>query len=66
MPELVAKERYDFEAERARCLELLDAVGTTPLDGAWPEHPGLGRMRGRQWSALMAKHVDHHLSQFGA
>jgi DinB superfamily len=66
LPELQAKERYDFDAEHARCLTLLGALADEPIDGVWPDHPGMGPMSGRQWSALMAKHVDYHLTQFGA
>ena len=66
MPELVAKERHDFEAQRARCLQLLDALSTKRIDDPWPAHPVLGSMSGRAWSRLHARHVDHHLKQFGA
>ena len=64
-PELVARERYDFEVERARCLSLLDAVTARPLGGPWPVHPLGGQMNGKQWSRLGVKHLDHHLRQFG-
>jgi len=26
----------------------------------------MGRMTGREWSRLSAKHLDHHLKQFSA
>ena len=64
-PEWVATQRYDFDAERARCLAMLEEVGTRRLDSAWPEHPAFGLMNGRQWSTLEARHLDHHLTQFG-
>jgi len=66
MPELVAKERHDFAREQARCLALIDRVGERPLTGAWPVHSTFGTMHGRHWSALMAKHLRHHLAQFGS
>lgn len=66
MPELIARERYDFDAERARCLALVDEVGRAPIDAPWPVHPAFGPMSGRAWSRLQAKHLDHHLTQFGA
>ena len=65
MPDMVARERHEFEAERQRCLALLEHVAATDLDDEWPTHPMLGRMRGEHWSTLQAKHLDHHLSQFG-
>ena len=63
---LIAAGRYDLEAERARCLKLIDEFTARPLDGAWPVHPTMGRMSGEQFSRLQAKHINHHLTQFGA
>jgi len=64
--ELVAKGAYDFESERSRTLQLLDEIAGRQLEGTWPESAAFGRMSGRDWSRLMAKHFDHHLRQFGA
>jgi hypothetical protein len=64
-PHFLAKDRYDFEAERQRCLRLVDILVQRPLDGTWPDHPFFGPMSGRDVSTLMAKHLDHHLTQFG-
>jgi uncharacterized protein DUF1569 len=61
----VAKRNYDFTAERARCLQLIDKVVSRELQDTWPEHPVFGRMSGGQVSRLHAKHLDHHLTQFG-
>lgn len=65
-PEILSREHYDFESERAQCIALLDAVAKKPLGSEWPTHPVGGRFSGRQWSFIAAKHVDHHLRQFGA
>lgn len=65
-PNFVATERHDFEAERLRCLRLVDILAGRPLDGIWLDHPIFGPMSGREVSALQAKHLDHHLKQFGA
>lgn len=64
-PSLVAKQSHDFEAERARCLRLIDKVSAVDVNGEWPAHPAFGRLTGRQVSRLHAKHLDHHLKQFG-
>jgi hypothetical protein len=61
----VAKASYDFDVERRRCSQLIDAVAGKPIDGAWPSHPVMGAMSGRDVSRLQAKHLDHHLKQFG-
>ena len=63
---LVAKEQqYDFAQERQRCLELLDRFARRRLDEEWPENPIFEKVSGKDLSRLQAKHLDHHLRQFG-
>jgi hypothetical protein len=57
---------YDFEREKTRALSLIREMSLKDLSGNWPNQPVLGEMNGRQWSQLQAKHLDHHLRQFGA
>jgi len=64
--EFVAREKYNFEFERARVLELLGEISARQMEATWPEHAAFGSMSGRDWSRLMAKHFDHHLRQFSA
>jgi hypothetical protein len=64
--EMVATKQYDFAAEQARCLQLIERMVALSIDGSWPVNPTLGPMTGKQWSQLEAKHLDHHLKQFGA
>jgi hypothetical protein len=64
-PDFVARASYDFAGERDRTLALIDRLSSRPLDGDWPVHPAFGAMTGREVSRLMAKHLDHHLRQFG-
>jgi hypothetical protein len=66
MPELVATTSHDFQAERSRLLALLEEFGTRDLAACAFEHAGLGPMSGKDSSRLQAKHLDHHLRQFGA
>jgi hypothetical protein len=63
---LRATSRHDFEAERSRCLRLLDEMGRRDLAATWPAHPAFGAVDGTFHSRLQAKHVEHHLRQFGA
>jgi len=65
MPMFVASGSYDFDAERVRCLQLIDQLAAKRLDEDWPTHPLLGKLSGREASKLQAKHLDHHLKQFG-
>jgi hypothetical protein len=61
----VAKERYQFDAELTRCRDLVAQIAARPIGGEWPHHPFFGPMTGKQISQLMAKHLNHHLTQFG-
>ena len=65
MPMFVASGTYDFDSERARCFQLIEQMSAKALDEDWPRHPLLGPVSGRDASLLQAKHLDHHLKQFG-
>ncbi len=64
-PELLARDRYDFEAERRRLRELVAEIGNKPVHGHWTNHPVFGPMTGRECTKLQHKHINHHLKQFG-
>ena len=64
-PQWVARKECDFASEKERCLRLVDQLARRPLEGDWPASPMLGRMRGHEVTRLQAKHLDHHLKQFG-
>jgi len=58
--------RYVFTAERDRCLALIDDVTSRRIDStSWGKSAAFRNMSGRDWSRLNAKHLDHHLRQFG-
>ena len=63
--EFIAKSQYDFNAEKARLVRLIDELSAKPLDDPWGKSSFMGPMTGRDWSRLQARHLDHHLSQFG-
>lgn len=60
------EQQLDLETERARCLATIDEFAARPLNGSWPHHPVMGGVTGEQYSRLQAKHIAHHLRQFGA
>lgn len=65
-PDWVAGDRYDFAAEQARALRLIDELTSKGLDwDGWGASPAFGPMNGAECSRLQAKHWDHHLRQFG-
>ena len=61
-----AQKVYEFDSELERCFNLIAEFTARPLDAQWPEHPIFGPMSGAEASRLQAKHLDHHLKQFGA
>ena len=65
-PDMYAASTYDFAAQKAECLALMERIYTRPVTATWPESASMGRMSGRHWSQLTAKHLEHHLKQFGS
>ena len=59
------QEKYDLAAERDRCLRLINELTSRPVDANWADSPTLGPMSGKDVSRLQAKHLNHHLTQFG-
>jgi hypothetical protein len=64
-PTAKAKETFDFEAERARCLALIGRFVSRPVEGQWPVDPVFGAVDGKFATKMQAKHLDHHFRQFG-
>lgn len=56
----------DFLTERARLVAFLERVvstGRSAFEGR--ESPSFGALTAAEWNVLFAKHLDHHLCQFG-
>lgn len=64
-PDLVAVDRHTFEKERQRCLQLIDKFAAADLRAPWVPSASFGPLTGSEWSRFQAKHLDHHLRQFG-
>lgn len=64
-PDLVAARHHDFAAEKLKLLDAIERFAHRDLNGVWPRSAGFGAMTGTHWSRLHAKHLDHHLRQFG-
>ena len=54
----------ELEADRERLVEYVKRF-ERPDEIAWGTSPFLGKLDAREWAALNARHLDHHLSQFG-
>jgi uncharacterized protein DUF1569 len=63
--DLVAVDHYGFESQRRRCMQLVGTFTAKDLSETWTPSASFGRLTGREWSRFQAKHVDHHLRQFG-
>jgi uncharacterized protein DUF1569 len=63
-PEWVVGDRHDFQAEHAKCLNLIDEFAAKPLTDDWPVHSTFGTVGSDYYTRLHAKHLDHHLKQF--
>ena len=65
-PDFIIKDQRDFEAEKQ---QLVDNVKKTLELGAahfeGKESHSLGALTAKEWNVMFAKHLDHHLTQFG-
>ncbi len=64
--DMYAVSTHDFNAQKAESLALIDRIVARPLTAEWPASASMGPMTGKHWSQLTAKHLDHHLRQFGS
>jgi len=64
-PELLRPPGASWDADLAELRSAVQRFGEQPPDWIWPQSPVFGRLTGPGWGALLAKHMDHHLRQFG-
>lgn len=65
-PDFIIKDFRDFEQERDLLIHNLNRVqnlGKEYFDGK--ENHSFGKLTAKEWNTLFAKHLDHHLQQFG-
>jgi hypothetical protein len=65
-PELLMRTPSAWNGEVQALTGMLERFGNRPPNAAWPVHPVFGTMSARAWGALVYRHCDHHLRQFGA
>ncbi len=66
-PEFLITEEKNFQAEKERLIahiEKTQNLGSNHFDGK--ESHSFGQLNKQEWSNMFYKHLDHHLSQFGA
>lgn len=65
--EFIIDDERNFDQEKAILLghfERFHELGAEHFEGA--ESITLGKMTAKEWNTLWSKHIDHHLTQFGA
>lgn len=65
-PQFIISDAREFEKERDRLIEYINRttdLGAGHFDGK--ESHSFGVLSKKQWSNMLYKHLDHHLSQFG-
>lgn len=66
-PQFIIKGDKDFETEKKRLIEYIrktQQLGSQHFDGL--ESHSFGILSKDEWNTLFYKHLDHHLTQFGA
>ncbi|MGC2402899.1 MAG: DUF1569 domain-containing protein [Acidobacteriaceae bacterium] len=63
---LIVTDERDLSKERERLSGLIDKFSAGGAAGCTKNpHSFFGKMTSEEWAALMYKHLDHHLRQFG-
>lgn len=65
-PQFVMADQRDFDEEKSRLLAYIDktaAIGASGYEGK--ANLSFGKMTAAEWNTMYAKHLDHHLQQFG-
>ncbi len=66
-PAFMVKSDKNFEAEKARLIQYIQKtqeLGAVYFEGK--ESHSFGSLTSGEWNCMFYKHLDHHLSQFGA
>ncbi len=66
-PQFIIKSDKDFEAEKARLIAYIQKtqqLGEAEFDGKMSH--SFGVLSKAEWNNMLYKHLDHHLTQFGA
>ncbi|MCW3161680.1 DUF1569 domain-containing protein [Chryseobacterium oryctis] len=65
-PQFLIKGRKNFEEEKKRLIGFIQKtqqLGESAFDGK--ESHSFGKLTSQEWNNMFAKHLNHHLSQFG-
>lgn len=65
-PELVERSPSAWTSELQSLRAAIDRFAARDVNGSWTPHIAFGRISGEQWGRLTYRHLNHHLTQFGA
>ena len=65
-PELLKTDIEEVQEAKERLKGIIERCAQRGASGSWSPHPLFGNISGKAWGVLGAKHLDHHLRQFGA
>ena len=65
--EFKPKSSYDLEAEKEKLIKLVTSLAEKgPAAISTNPHPFFGKLTPEEWGIITWKHINHHLTQFGA
>ena len=64
--EFIITEAINFDKEKEVLLDLVNDFHLKKDQSEWPVHPVFGKFTKEQYGKMNYKHLDHHLTQFGA
>ncbi len=65
-PAFLVSADQDFEKEKKKLIEYVEKTQSLGVDHfEQKESNSFGKLTASEWSTLFAKHLDHHLTQFG-
>ena len=64
--DMLARAPESWPLDIAALKALIERAAANGRDGVWARHPAFGAISGHDWGVLIHKHVQHHLTQFGA
>ncbi|WP_336691291.1 MULTISPECIES: DUF1569 domain-containing protein [unclassified Chryseobacterium] len=65
-PQFIISDHKNFEEEKKRLIGFIQKtqqLGTSAFDGK--ESFSFGKLKAQEWNNMFAKHLNHHLAQFG-
>lgn len=64
-PEMLARVPESWDADIAELRAAVERAAANGRQGKWAVHPAFGALSADHWGALIHRHMDHHLTQFG-